>query len=162
MFATLFAQSHTYLEMADLPVESLPTPDQHQPSFLAKQKDGSKPLGRCPKCPSYSFSSKAEKLRHCRIMHNITGSDTRTLDCTGSGRKNRWICSFETGVHKTCGLSFKYERESRLHKEATGYALNRTAAADAHRRGITARALVQQQQDEVGGDDEEGGEEDGV
>ena len=114
----------TYLEMADLPVESLPTPDQHQPSFLAKQKDGSKPLGRCPKCPSYSFSSTAEKLRHCRIMHNITSSDMRTLDCTDSGRKNRWICSFETGVNKTCGVSFKYERELRLHKKATGHALN--------------------------------------
>lgn len=67
---------HTYVEMCSLPVDSLPYPDQHQPSFV-KLSNGPNPVGRYTKCPSYSFSSKAEKLRHCRTMHNLTARDLR-------------------------------------------------------------------------------------
>jgi hypothetical protein len=56
----------TYKEMSSLPLLSLPSPDQHQPSFINLN------IGRCPKCLGYSFSSKAEKQRHCRIMHGMT------------------------------------------------------------------------------------------
>jgi hypothetical protein len=97
----------------------------------------------------------------------MTANDMRALDCTGSGRHNRWVCSFKTGVNKTCGLSFKYERDLRLHKEQAAHARNRAAAADARRRGIAARAAVEEQQKsnaeyEVCGDDvEEGSEEKG-
>ena len=81
--------------------------------------------------PVIACTYSAEKMRHCRTLHSMTASDMRALDCTGRGRHNRWVCSFKTGVNKTCGLSFKYERDLRLHKEQAAHARNRAAAAGA-------------------------------
>jgi hypothetical protein len=126
--------------MASLPATSLPAPDQHQPSFVKLN------IGTCPSCPSYSFSSKAEKQRHCRIMHRLTKKDVDKLDCSGAGRANRWVCKWKTdSAAKECGLAFRTNAELQLHKTEASHARTRGAARAAqraaHAEGIDAAAV---------------------
>lgn len=58
----------TYKEMVamDAAGESLPAPDQHQPSAIALD------LGCCKKCPSWVFTSVTESKRHYAAFHDTT------------------------------------------------------------------------------------------
>jgi hypothetical protein len=144
---------HTFLEMVDLSNEQLPTPDQYQPTFMAQ------PLGRCPRCPSYTFSSQAEKQRHCAVVHQLTPKQTADLD-SGAGvvdvSLQRWPCKFKVRG-AMCGIEFRTKRDLQKHKEEEGHKRKGRVQAAA----VIARAerKAAEESDDSGRRDEEEDEE---
>ena len=88
MFSPLMSLSQPshylmFMEMITLPIDQLPKPDQNQ-TFFQSKPPADTGLGRCPRCPSYSFSSKADKLYHCQVMHRMPAKQSIALVCDGS------------------------------------------------------------------------------
>ena len=119
-------------------MDRLPTPDSNQPSFV---KAGN---GRCPHCPSYSFTSKTEKLRHFAMVHRQTRAVAEAVDCGGEAAAVRlWSCK----KHKitdgsTCGLEFNTRNLLQVHKNSSGHSRGRKTAAAMRQRAAQLAADV--------------------
>ena len=122
----------TFLEAAALSPDVLAYPDQYQPSVVANN------LGRCRICPSYVFTSAAEKARHLSNVHDITKGKAKKLDFGGAGGADkavlRWECKYKSKnargvVTTTCSRRFKTRRRLTEHQDATGHKVRGIAAA---------------------------------
>ena len=132
----------TFLEMCRIPASDVKDDDENQSSVAAKA------LGRCERCPSYSFTSKTEQARGIHPCTTDTGNPRRSLQLNPG---KEFTCN-----HKTAGAIYVWygifilpqviptQAEQRSHPE--GIAAATQENCQRHHRPVSTNQQQQQQQ----------------
>jgi len=95
---------HTYQEMWQMDPSSLLKGDAGMPSLASDT------LGRCSKCPGYSFFSAADQQRHHRLVHK------GRKEQMSSTKQKKFVCNFVD-----CGKTFQSGYRLQQYRQLVGH-----------------------------------------